>query len=262
MVVGRTTRGLLGLAVMAGVVFAVSAESPLTYLILADTVEPLMIVTEADPMAGGIVTDTLREVLADSPYEINPLVIPWQRIAIEMRARDDWIMYGTQSQCKPDSGCAHSTGAIVQFEHVIVTLSDMPLEVQAHKDLFGKRLLLVENFHYPGLDPYLTTPVDGEGSGDIRDIRAFAPENALNMLRHRRGDAYIDWRLRVLYNLPDAGLARHDVRLTDASRLVPTQNVHFLFSDKLPAGLRHLIDARLSNLRQDGALDRIVNRYR
>lgn len=239
-----------------------AAERSLTYLVLADTVAPLMITKPDDPMSGGIVTEVAKRVFSDSDYAVTPLVVPWQRMTEEMITRGDWVTYGQRSRCEADRGCTRSAAQIVPFEHVVVTLADSALTVQDHKDLFGKDLLLVDNFHYPGLDRYLTTPVDEQGTGAIRDVRAFTPEGALRMLRHRRGDAYIDWRLRVLYNLAGAGLTRSDVRLTGANQIVPAQGIYLIFSDRLPADVRVHIDARLTQMHLDGTIAEIVGRYR
>jgi hypothetical protein len=252
---------LLALAVCGAGLNGAAEGQGLTYLVLADTVEPLMLASEEEPMRGGIVTDTLMEIFVNTDHQISPLVIPWQRVAVEMRERDDWIMYGLPSQCSANEGCAVSAEPIVEFNHVLVTLSGSSLKVDKYQDLFGQQLLLVENFHYPGLDNYLVTSVDQQGTGQIHDIRAFSPAGALRMLRHRRGEAYIDWRLRVLYNLNKANLQLKDVRISNASALIPDQNIHFFYSDKLSKNLRDLIDDRLKTLRQDGAMTRILKRY-
>jgi hypothetical protein len=233
----------------------------LTYLVLADTVEPLMITTDKDPMSGGIVTDVVREIFRDPSYIVNPLVVPWQRMSLERRNRDNWIMYGSPSQCKPGSGCVFSVNQVVQFEHVVVTLKTNQLKLPKVEDLFGKRLLLVENFHYPGLDQYLKTPTDVQGSGQISDLRSFTPASALKMLRHQRGDAFVDWRLRVLYNLQEAGLTLNEVRLDDFSQVIPTQGIHLFYSDNLPAETGRFINKRLAGMTKDGTLSRIVQSY-
>ena len=262
MTIRATTIGLLQVVVMGYACVCSAAEHTLTYLVLADTVPPLMITTDNDPLAGGIVTDVVKRIFSDTDYEIRPLVVPWQRMAEEMSERDDWISYGHRTRCDAQRGCTRSENHIIQFEHVIVTLADSALAVHSHEDLFGRSLLLVDNFHYPGLDQYLSTPVDAQGSGAIHDIRAFTPEGALKMLQHRRGDAYIDWHLRVLYNLAGAGLSLSDVRLTNASNIVPTQGIHLIHSSKLPTELDAHIDEQLSRMHLDGTLANIIQRYR
>ena len=242
---------------------AIAEDAPaLSYLVLTETVPPLMIATGDDPMAGGIVTEVLIEVLQGTGYRVDPVVAPWQRMSEEMAERDNWIMYGMASQCEQARGCARSTEHIVDFRHAVVTLADSTVAIQRPEDLFGLNLLLVENYHYPGLDQYLTNPVRGDGSGAIREVRAHTPEGAIKMLRHRRGDAYIDWYLRILYNLDDAGLQPDEVLLADASHIVPQQNIHFFFSNRLPQNVRNHFDKRLAEMRRNGTLARIVERYR
>jgi hypothetical protein len=254
-------RFLLGLLTLVYSCFSESADEPLTYLVLADTVEPLMITTAEDPMAGGIVTDVLRKIFLNSGHEIHPLVVPWQRLTIKMDELDNWIVYGMPSQCELGGGCTVSKHSIVNFEQVIVTLEKTQSEISHVEDLFNLRLILVENFHYPGLDQYLTTPTDTTGTGSIREIRAFSPESALRMLKHQRGDAFIDWRVRALYNLPKAGLTRDEVKLSDISSLIPTQGVRFFYSDRLPPEVGTLIDEQLSKMQKDGSLQGIIDAY-
>jgi hypothetical protein len=261
MIVVRAHRKLLILLLLVVSGSLMAVDQPLTFLVLADTVEPLMVTSDNDPMAGGIVTDVVREIFKDSRQIVLPLVVPWQRMKVEMRSRDDWIMYGSPSQCRPEADCAISLQQIVSFEHVLVTLADVEPKPSGVEDLFGKRLLLVENFHYPGLDRYLSTPMDINGSGEIQDIRAFTPASALKMLRHQRGDAYVDWRLRVLYNLPEAGLNVDQVHLADFSKIMPTQGIHLLYSSKIPAETALTINTRLAAIIENGTLSRIVQAY-
>jgi hypothetical protein len=161
----HTLTGFTQLMLMLCVGTATAAERTLTYLILADTVSPLMITTADDPMAGGVVTDVVEQIFADTNYAVRPFVVPWQRMTEEMAEGDDWITYGHRTRCKIERGCARSEEPILQFAHVVVTLVDSSLAVRNHEDLFGRNLLLVDNFHYPGLDRYLETPVDAQGSG-------------------------------------------------------------------------------------------------
>lgn len=249
----------LGAAMLA--LASTGSDRTLTYLVLADTVPPLMITTEDDAMAGGIVTDVIQTLASTTGHALRAEVIPWQRMTELMSERGDWLMYGPSSRCVPARGCISSSVPMLEFDHVVVTLAGSSLSVKRLEDLFGKRLLLVDNYHYPALDAHLATPVDAQGSGAIVDIRAFTPVGALRMLRHGRGDAYVDWRRRVLYNLADAGLAAEQLRLEDASHIVPTQGLHLFYSAKLPAELREQLDRALVRMHQDGSLRAILDRY-
>ena len=64
-------------------------QEQVTYLVLAETVEPIMIVRDGNPMAGGIMTEIVDLMFKDSDYIVEPLVLPWQRMAQEFNDRDD-----------------------------------------------------------------------------------------------------------------------------------------------------------------------------
>ena len=70
------------------------AEKRVDYLILAETVEPIMIVRDRDPMAGGLMTEIVKLVFDGSEYVIEPKVMPWQRMLVEFETSDDWIVHG------------------------------------------------------------------------------------------------------------------------------------------------------------------------
>jgi hypothetical protein len=47
-----------------------------SYFILAETVEPLAIVRNGDPMAGGMFTEIVKKVFENSAYAVTPMVMP------------------------------------------------------------------------------------------------------------------------------------------------------------------------------------------
>ena len=53
---------------------ASGAETRITYLILAETVEPIMIVRDGDPMAGGLMTEIVKLIFDGSDYVVEPMV--------------------------------------------------------------------------------------------------------------------------------------------------------------------------------------------
>jgi ABC-type amino acid transport substrate-binding protein len=129
------------------------------------------------------------------------------------------------------------------------------------EDLFGRTVILVENFHYPGLDSYLTNPAAGTGSGQIQSVRAFDIKGSLQMLKHRRGDAVFDWSLRLVHNLPEAGMKRDEVRFQDASAIIPTKDMYFAYSPNWSESFKRFVDDRLKLLKADGTLDEILRKY-
>ena len=239
----------------------VKAATPVTYLILAETVEPLMIVRPDDPMAGGIFTEIVKQVFANSDYVIEPKVMPWQRMTTELRQRDNWIMHGAPAFFEPDIPYELSRVPVFPFNHIAVTLRDHDFSIRQPQDIFGRTVILVENFHYAGLDAYLAHPAAGSGSGVVKSVRAFSPAGTLRMLKHRRGDVVFGWQARLLYNLSSAGLSLDEVRFQDASSIIPTQNLHFAYSPRWPASFKAFVNTRLQMLQNEGALNTIFQKY-
>ena len=252
------------LVLLGGILLAcptLEARTSVTYLILAETVEPLMIVRPDDPMAGGVFTEIVKQVFTDSDYVVEPKVMPWQRMTTELRQRDDWIMHGSPAFFEPDIPYALSRVPVFPFNHVAVTLRDNDFEIRRPEDLLERTVILVENFHYAGLDSYLSNPVAGSGSGVIESVRAFSPAGTLRMLKHRRGDVVFGWQARLLYNLSGAGLSLDDVRFQDAAGIIPTQNLYFAYSPRWSAAFKTFVNARLQTLQDQGILDAIFQKY-
>ena len=232
-----------------------------SYFIFPGTSEPLMLLSDDNPMAGGMFTDIVKTVFEDSEYAVTPMVMPWQRMREELKRRDDWIIYGFPSGFEPDIPYQLSDIALFPFQHVAVTLKRRHFEVSKPSDLFGKTVILVENFHYTGLDNFLTNPVAGTGTGDIVSVRAFDAKGTLRMLGHERGDVVIGWETRLVYHLSSAGLSVGDVRFQDASAIVPTRNMHFAFSPRWSDAFKRHVNDRLREMRADGTLTEIFERY-
>ena len=237
------------------------ARERVTYLILAETVEPIMIVRDGNPMAGGIMTELVELMFKDSDYIIEPLVIPWQRMAAEFKNRDDWILHGFPESFGPDVPLEMSQRPIFPFNHVAVTLKDSGPPVKTLSDLDNRKVILVENFQYPKLDDYLHSAASATVESNVGVLRAFTPAGALRMLRHKRGDVVIDWEARIIYNLASAGLAFGDIEIHDATEIVPTRNIHLAFSSRQSDKFRNFVNTRIEELTQTGQLYELVDRY-
>lgn len=220
-----------------------------------------MIMKPGDPMAGGMFTEIVKEVFDDSVYTVEPMVMPWQRMKTELKQRQDWIMHGVPAFFEPDISYRLSATSAFPFNHIAISLRDPVMKINTVQDLFGRTVILVENYHYPGLDAYLDHPLVGEGSGDISSVRAFKPGGTLKMLSHRRGDAVIGFQPRLLYHLKAAGLAATDVRFHDVSAIIPTQQMHVAYSPGLPREFSDFLNARLSEMQANGTLAQIREKY-
>jgi polar amino acid transport system substrate-binding protein len=236
-------------------------KEKITYLILAETVEPIMIVRDGDPMAGGLMTEIVKLIFADSDYEIEPVVLPWQRMKAEFGRTNDWILNGFPESFDPEDAYEMSRLPIFPFNHVAVTMKDDKIQIKSYEDLRNHVLVLVENFQYPGLDEFIESTANGETGGSVGVIEAFTPAGTLQMLRHKRGDIVIDWQARLLYNMEAAGLKYEDVDFHDATNIVPTKNLHIVYSANHSADFKKFLNSRLAAISRSGQLREIVQGY-
>ena len=237
-----------------------SAEKRIDYLILAETVEPIMIVHDRDPMAGGLMTDIVKRIFDGSDYVIEPKVLPWQRMKEEFRTSDNWIVHGFPASFDKSSQVELSEYPIFPFNHSAVTLKERGLLVRGLEDLHNQVLILVENFQYPVLDEYILASSDNPDA-NVGVIRAFSPGVSLNMLRHGRGDIVVDWQARIIYNLAAANLTIDDVEFHDATSIVPTENMHLAFSVRQSDEFRSFVNERIRALKESGELYELARKY-
>jgi ABC-type amino acid transport substrate-binding protein len=188
-------------------------------------------------------------------------VLPWQRMAMEFKNRDDWIIHGFPESFGPDVPLEMSKRPIFPFNHVAVTLKDSGPPVRTFRDLDNRNVILVENFQYPKLDDYLQAAAGSTVDSHVGVVRAFTPAGSLRMLKHKRGDVVIDWEARIIYNLASAGLKFGDVEIYDATQIVPTRNIHLAFSSRQSDKFRNFVNTRIDELTQSGKLYELVDRY-
>jgi ABC-type amino acid transport substrate-binding protein len=150
---------------------------------------------------------------------------------------------------------------IFPFNHSAVTLKDSGLTIRSLEDLRGHVVILIENFQYPGLEEYLAGMNDDNAGTPIGILRAFTPGGALEMLKHGRGDVVIEWQARAIYNLPAAGLKYQDVEFHDATSIVPTKNMHLVFSTRQSDEFRNYVNSSIKTLRDSGQLHELVKEY-
>jgi hypothetical protein len=134
---------LLAFSSLCSVSYVAAAAERVTYLILAETVEPIMIVRDGDPMAGGIMTEIVELIFDNSDYVVEPMILPWQRMITEFSNRDDWVIHGIPNSFGPDMPHEMSDLPIFPFNHTAVTLKESEISIQNHSDLIGRTLILL-----------------------------------------------------------------------------------------------------------------------
>ncbi|NKC02291.1 MAG: hypothetical protein GKR90_27845 [Pseudomonadales bacterium] len=220
-----------------------------------------MITNPENPTAGGIITEIIGIIFEDSDYKLMPLAMPWKRMASEIRSRRNWVSFGFPGGFDPDMSVEFSKNPVLQFNHIAITLRSNDIKIESIEDVFGHTVILIENFHYPGLDPYLDSPIVGTGNGQINTVRSFSPLEALRMLQHQRGTIVFGYQARMLYNFSAAGLKQEDVRIQSASSIIPDRPLYISYSPYVVDEVKVLIDDRLEQISNDGRLAIIIDKY-
>ncbi|MFC3531017.1 substrate-binding periplasmic protein [Vogesella facilis] len=253
----RLMRRVLVALCCAGWLPAATAAD-IRYMVI-EQVEPFQIVTRDDPLHGGLVTEIVRQVFQGSPFQLRPVVAPALRLDA-MRSggqTPNWLSYGARPWLH--AGWQLSQQPLFSWRHVLAVPKSSPFRYRRLSDLFGKPLILMYGYDYPGLDKYLRSK---SGVGRISDQRALSQDSAIRMLRAGRGVGYIDTELRLLYNLRQQGLSPADFRFYDFSRVIPRIDIHLMYDQRLPEDAKALIDSRLADMRQSGELAAIMQHYR
>lgn len=230
----------------------------ISYMVI-EQVEPFQVVSRDNPLAGGLVTDIVQQVFLGSLHQLRPVVAPAPRLyAMRLGGQlPNWLSYGAKPWLQP--GWQLSQHPIFSWRHVLAVPKSSRFRYRNIEDLFGKPLILMHGYDYPGLDGHLRSK---SRLGRISDQRALTQQGAIRMLLAGRGVGYVDTELRLVYNLRQQGLSPADFRFYDLSAVIPQIDMHLMYDHSLPEEVKVLIDRRLSELQQSGQLAAIVQHYR
>lgn len=228
------------------------------YMVIDGQVQPFQINTPADPMAGGLVTDVVKRIFADTPYQLKPVVAPWLRLVSMMEHKDlsNWLVYGWKPANLPNAECSRTT--LAKWRTVLLMRKQNPEPKQIALDaLYDKHLLLVHGYDYPGLDAHLKSH-----GGTIVDHRSLTPESALRMMDRARGDVYIEESFRLHFLMKQLQINPESFSEIDFSNVIPAQSVCLMYDKNMPQKIKTLIDQRMQAMIRSGEMDTIIQRYR
>lgn len=250
---------------LLGAISSVTLAHSVTYMVLQGTARPLQIEEPNDPLKGGLITEVIVEMFKDAPYKLEILHAPWNRLDRELQAGlSNWIVYGShvyedgkrlEAGSLPKSKTLEE--AITSIRSTLVSPKSSGFVFNELEDLFGKPLILIFTFDYPGLDEYLQSKV----GGPILDQRAQNPEQALQMLVRGRGVGFVEEEIRVRYNMKDFGYDAEDFNFYDFSSVWGSFDLTFQFDENMPEEVVDFMNQRLREMKESGVLDAIVNQY-
>lgn len=232
----------------------------LTYLVIANQAEPFQINTSSQQSHSGIISDIVSALAIKRPLTISTQVMPFKRYVhvIKSRTYPNWISYGSPSwQADNDNLTQNSrlsAQTLFEVQHLLVTRSDDVTQYQRIEDLFGKTVILLKGFDYPGLMPFIE-------SGQIKKMDFRSHESALQALDSGRGDLFIEMERRIQYAIKQHKLKRNLFSFREIPNIVPPLPIHLSYGDSVDQELIDWIDDQVIILKATGQLEAIIHQY-
>jgi|GEM_PF-683336 len=236
----------------------------LTYLVISNQAEPFQIITHianhTEPVHQGIISDIVYASLKDSKIAITTLAYPFKRYILMMDPQKTprWISYGSPAWQTIHGEEAHnkrlSKNTLFDVTHVLVTKKDSAFTINRVDDLFGKTIITLKGFTYPGLDEHIN-------NGLIYKVEVNSHESALKAVETGRGIGFVTMKTRALYTIKDTELNRTDFTLVDFAKVIAPYPIHLSFSDAVPAQLIEQVDLQVLKLKQSHRIDVIIHSY-
>ncbi|QDO84468.1 hypothetical protein FM037_16230 [Shewanella psychropiezotolerans] len=236
--------------------FCAQAQS-LTYLAISSQAEPFQIIAQPNK---GIVTDILAQAVQNLDITFTEQAYPFMRY-VRMMHTDHyplWISYGSpawQGDSEISIQSRHlSKVKLFDVTHVLVIKADRDFNFYSIEALFGKTVITLNGFSYPGLDEYVAT-------GEIDTLAVRSHESALRAIDNSRGIAFIAMKTRALYTISEAGLDREKFKLIDFSSIIPPYPIHLSYSSTVTEKTKLSIDKAIAELKGSGKVDQIIKFY-
>ncbi len=252
---GRKVALCFFLGVVSAWFMPVSAEAPLTYILAEGAAEPYQIVsTEEGVPHSGVLTDILHRLLAKTDYRLEPVVLPYKRIKVDLlnQRHDRWISYGSPTWLDERVLALghYSDIPVLETPYMLVRMAragDWALE--------GKRLIVIHGYGYfPSFHHWIK-------AHRLQLIQAPSHRHALAMLRQGRADYYMAEELRIQWQARQLDIPPSALELRDFTSIIPPSQVYFLFDRRLGGELRKQLNDHLRQMEETGELAELVARY-
>lgn len=241
--------GLFGLNVVK-----IKAET-INYVVIDNQSKPFQI-EENSANHSGIVTDIINEIFTGSAYDVKFHTLPFNRM-IKMLSTGkikNWITYGSPSWGGVQAEHL-SQIPIYHVEHKLLTNPSFGGDIKKVEDLFGKTLILLLGFDYPGLDPYLKAE-------SIKELRVKNHDSAFRVLQRLSNKAgFVEMSLRIKYNLKLSQRDPDNFLQKDFSTIIADYDIHLAMDPNMNFSYDNFVNERLKTLAENGTLEKIVNKY-
>ncbi len=224
----------------------------LTYYVIDDVAEPFQIVGK-DGRHSGILTELVELIAADEHIELSFRHFPFKRMIkyMEMKVHHNWLNYGAPEWGNVQS-LRLSSEPLLTVNHILLT--QRGVSYTEAKDLFGKTLVLIGGFNYPGLERYIA-------NGKIKALEVSNHKRAIELVKRGRVVGFPEMEVRLKYHFRLIGENPAYFEFQDLSNLIPAYKIYLSFSPHFPLHLYHKFNIGLARLKSNHTVQQIITQY-
>ncbi len=237
---------------------AVYGETPVTvnYLVVDEKTQPFQLVSEG-LSRGGIISDIVDALFADSAYVVKHHVMPVNRVqqSVADFKVQSWITFGSPVWSSFGDRGERVGVPLFETRHVMVTCNPAaPSRIASVDDLAGLSIVTLRHFDYLEL----SRAIEG---GLVRSIPVDRYAAGLELVRLGRVDGFIEMVSRLRYHQAELEGDHSCIREVDASAIIPKYPIHLYVDSRWPTVFKNFVAQRLEMMANTGELERIFSRY-
>jgi len=237
------------------IAFSVSAVTEINYMVIQDQAQPFQNHQDKKNHTG-IITDVIKRIFSGPEYEVKIHTLPFNRMisVLEKGEMKNWITFGSPSWPGVQSANLSSL-PVFNVQHSLLTSTQQNYNINSVQDLFGKTMVLMHGFDYPGLESYIAEK-------KIKAIKVKSYQSAFKVVNRLKDKAgFVEMDIRIKYNLKKQQLATQDYNLLDFSNVIADYDLHLAMSPKFNNDVKRYLDSELSKLVKSGDLAEIIESY-
>ena len=204
----------------------------------------------------GIITDIVKEIFAGPDFDLKIHTLPFNRMISMLEKGDieNWITFGSPNWPGVQSANL-SKLPVFNVQHSLLTSTQQEFDINSAKDLFGKTVVLLHGFDYPGLDEHIAKK-------RIKAIKVKSYKSAFKVVNRLKGKAgFVEMDVRIKYNLKKEELPIEDYNLHNFSQVIANYDLHLAMSPQFDKELQQHLEKSLDKLYQSGSLAKIIKAY-
>lgn len=231
------------------------AVTVINYMVIQDQAQPFQNHQNKKDHSG-IITDIIRKIFTSPQYQIKIHTLPFNRMISMLEKGDlkNWITFGSPNWPGIQSENL-SQLPVFKVRHSLLTSNKQNFDINSAEDIFGKTMVLLHGFDYPGLEEHIA-------SKDIKAIKVKNYKSAfkvVNRLKEKAG--FVEMDIRIKYNLKMLALAEQDYNWHNFSKIITDYNLHLAMSPSFDKALQQHVEVQLAELKASGILAEIINSY-